>query len=91
MNAIKHLQERTSKTSIKADSTQTAEISLKPVIIERDSPKLPSPKPPSSKPPSPKLSSSKPPSPKLPKDFIESDTVVYAVWFDDDGLAYEVC
>jgi hypothetical protein len=71
MNAIKRLQERTPKTSTKFVSTQTTEISLKPVIIE--------PEP------------SKPTSPKLPKDFIKRNTPVYAVWFEDDKLVYEVC
>ena len=41
MNVIKHLQERTPKTNFKFESTQTAEISVKPRL---DSPKPMSPK-----------------------------------------------
>ncbi len=33
----------------------------------------------------------KPTSPKLPKDFIKRNTSVYALWFEDDKLVYEVC
>ncbi len=98
MTAIKHLQERTSKSRAQAESTQTVEISLKPLPPKSDSPKrIPSPKPPSPKPPSPKPPSPKPPSPKpsvintnLPEDFIKPGTKVYAIWFDDDRLVYEV-
>ncbi len=71
MNAIKLLQEKTSKTPTKFESTQTSEISLKPVIIDHKPPKRTSP--------------------KLPKDFIEEKTPVYALWFEDDKLVYEVC
>ncbi len=88
MTAIKHLQERTSKSRAQAESTQTDEISLKSLSPKSDSSKrIPSPKPPSPKPPSPK-----PPviNTNLPDDFIKPGTKVYAVWFDDDRLVYEV-
>jgi hypothetical protein len=99
MTAIRHLQERTPKITVKFGSTQTPEISLKPVIFQPDPPKR-TPTPPKRTPtppertPIPPKRTPTPPEPiipNLPKDFIQSDTQVYAVWFDDDSLVYEVC
>jgi len=99
MTAIRHLQERTPITTVKFGSTQIPEISLKPVIIQPDPPKR-TPTPPERRPtslertPTPPKRTPTPPKPIVPilrKDFIQSDTQVYAVWFDDDSLVYEVC
>ncbi len=80
MGLIKDLQERTPKPKFKFESTQTAEISLKPIIKPPDSrEQTPRPNPPPSI------------TPDLPKDFIQQNTHVYAVWFDRDCLVYEVC
>ncbi|CAF3780229.1 unnamed protein product [Rotaria sordida] len=81
MDAIKHLQERTPKPKVRFESTQTAEISLKPIVNKPDSP-IPTP---TSKSPIPPDSESS----TLSEDLIQPNTHVYALWRDDDSLVYE--
>ncbi|CAF4979898.1 unnamed protein product, partial [Rotaria sp. Silwood1] len=67
--------ERTPKREVRFESTQTAQISLKPIVNEQHSPDVP--QPPSSKPPTPLI------------DFIKPNTHVYALWLNDDRLVHE--
>ncbi|CAF4545963.1 unnamed protein product [Rotaria sp. Silwood1] len=75
MDVIRNLQERTPKREVRFESTQTAQISLKPIVNEQYSPDVP--RPPSPKPPTP------------PIDFIKPNTHVYALWLNDDRLVHE--
>ncbi len=76
MGAIRILQEQPPKPPVKEEGAQTIRIPPPP----------PTP-PPSRTHRSDSLVSSSPRDPKL----IQPNTHVYAVWFDDDGLVYEVC
>lgn len=81
MAAIINLQQRTSETTANDKFSQTMEISVKPVV---------SPKPPTPRPPIPQPRVPQPPVPQPSTPPIEPGTIVYAMWFADDALAYEV-
>ncbi|CAF3923286.1 unnamed protein product [Rotaria sp. Silwood2] len=73
MNAIRHLQERSPRREVTFGSTQTVEISLKPIANKLDLTK--------------QTQDPKPPTPR--EDFIQPNTHVYALWLDDDKFVHE--
>jgi hypothetical protein len=81
MEAIRRLQGRTSEVSARDVSNQTVEIFVKP---PKPKPDFPTPTPILAKP------KSDFPLSTPTEDSIPPNTKVYAVWFDDDALAYTV-
>lgn len=99
MNLIKNLEE-TSITTVqrRRRSHHTEEVSIKTDGNPTISPKPPTPTRPKRL--SPTVTPKPTPTPVTPKtppistprrDLIRKGTSVYAMWFDDDSLVYEVC